>query len=88
MYLHCGSAQGETDDELPEVMLGVVRVRKLDVLLADNLGASEDLEVNTLVVVVVVTAAVEGLLLIHRYNSFAPIMSPPLLRETTCVSFT
>ncbi|CBN79393.1 conserved unknown protein [Ectocarpus siliculosus] len=36
--------QGETDDEFPEVLLGVVRLKKMDVLLADNLGANEDPE--------------------------------------------
>lgn len=38
--------QGENDEQLPEVLLGVVRIRKLDVLLADNLEASEEHEVK------------------------------------------
>lgn len=40
------SRQGERDEELPEVLLGVARIRKLDVTLADYLGASEELEVK------------------------------------------
>lgn len=44
--MSCCRVQGEADEELPEVMLGVVRVRKLDVLLADSLGADEDPEVG------------------------------------------
>ncbi|CAB1099885.1 unnamed protein product [Ectocarpus sp. CCAP 1310/34] len=36
--------QGEADDEFPEVLLGVVRLKKMDVQLADNLGANEDPE--------------------------------------------
>ena len=33
--------QGEKEDELPEVLLGVARLRRVDVLLADNLEAIE-----------------------------------------------
>ena len=36
--------QGEKEDELPEVLLGVGRLRRVDVLLADNLEANEDYE--------------------------------------------
>lgn len=46
VIVSCRGLQGEADEELPEVMLGVVRVRKLDVLLADSLGADEDPEVS------------------------------------------
>lgn len=38
------ASQGEREEELPEVLIGVARLRKLDVLLADPLEAIESFE--------------------------------------------